>query len=364
MALLWCEGWEWLSGTATRDQLNPVMTTWYPIWDIGTGTGQPLVTTRTGFQGLQLDTNHNFRTRKLRNPDDANTTLIFGFFITTPPTIDGLNDIILIVCGQSIQCSFESNTDGTLDFFRGISVNLGTSTFAFSTSTDYYIEFKIVIADGTSGSMEMKVADITANGDAAETVTEWTITGVDTRGSIETDETSWDAISFLGWRVSTGTVLDDIYICDGSGTQNNDFLGNTAVEAITPNGAGNSTQLTPSAGSNYQNVDEDGPNDGDTTYNTADANGEIDLYAMTDIAEPGPVLGVQVQAEVRVTSGNPRKVRLPVRHGTTTSEGSDLTIAGDDYGGRHRIVEQNPDTSLKWTNGDITGIEVGVKRQS
>jgi hypothetical protein len=339
------------------------MPTWYPIWDIGTGTGQPLVTSRTGFQGLQLDAGHDFRTRKLRNPDDT-TTLIFGFFITTPPTFGGLLDILWIVCGQTVQCGFESNSDGTLDFQRGTSGPLGTSTFAFSTDTDYYVEFKIVIADGTGGSMEMKVADLTTNGESAETNLEWTISGVDTRGSTNVDETSWDSIHFYPWRVGTGTVYDDIYICDGSGTQNNDFLGNIAVESIAPNGAGNSTQFTPSAGSNWQNVDEDGPNDGDTTYNTADANGETDLYAMTDIAGDGPVLGVQVQTEVRVTSGNPRKVRLPVRHGTTTSEGSDLTVAGDDYGGRHRIVEQNPDTSLKWSNGDITGIEIGVKRQS
>lgn len=364
MALLWCEGWEWLSGTATRDQINPIMTTWYPVWDIGTGTGQPLVATRTGYQGLQLDTGHDFQTRKLRDPDDTNKTLIFGFYLTTPGAFGNNLEILRVLCGQAVQCSFEINTAGTLDFQRGVSVVLDTSTYAFSVSNDYYVEFKIVIGDGTDGSMEMRVADITASGDNTETAVEWTVTDVDTRGSTQSDETSWDAIHYFPWRIGTGTVYEDLYICDGSGTENNDFLGNIIVESISPDGAGNSSQWTPSTGSNWQNVDEDGPNDGDTTYNTADADGETDLYTMTDIVAPGPVLGVQVQAEVRVTSGNPRKVRLPIRSGTTTSEGDDLTVAGDDYGGRHRIIETNPDTGNNWTNGQITDVEVGIKRQS
>ena len=199
---------------------------------------------------------------------------------------------------------------------------------------------------------------------AAAPSSEWTITGVDTKASTDSFETSWDMLRLSAWRSGDGTVIDDLYVCDGTGTTNNDFLGNIYVEGIDPNGDGNSTQLTPSTGSNWQNVDESNPSDGDTTYNTADANSETDLYTMTDLSETGDILGLQAHVEVRVTSGNPRKIRIPVRQSTTTSEGSDLTIAGDDYGARRRILETNPHTASAWTKSEIDSVEVGIKRQS
>lgn len=161
-------------------------------------------------------------------------------------------------------------------------------------------------------------------------------------------------------------VFDDIYICDGSGAENNDFLGNLSVECLRPNGAGSSAQFTPSAGSNYQNVDdtdEDG-NDGDTTYNAADADGETDLYAMESLATAGEIVGVQVQADVRVTEGNPRKFRLLAREGTTTGESGDLTILHPEYRHRRAIFEENPDTNNLWTESEINAMECGIKRQS
>ena len=50
--------------------------------------------------------------------------------------------------------------------------------------------------------------------------------------------------------------LDDIYVADSSGTFNNDLLGDIRIDNVHPNGAGNYTQFTPSAGANYECVDD------------------------------------------------------------------------------------------------------------
>jgi len=47
------------------------------------------------------------------------------------------------------------------------------------------------------------------------------------------------------------TMVDDFYICDNSGASLNNFLGNTRVPAQSPNGAGASTQWTPTGSASF-----------------------------------------------------------------------------------------------------------------
>ena len=202
MAGLFFEGFEWLGSSTDKDDA----TTWLEkVWltvTIGSGATDAFVTTRTGNHGIELDSGHSIRSAKLRQPDDSDTTLIFGFYIETPATFTNLLAVMRGLCGEAVQFQWETNNDGTLEFFRGTSSSLGSSTFAFSGSTKYYVEFKVVVADGTGGSMEMKVADLTSDENAAP-ATEWTISGVDTRGSTVSSETSWDSIQLLSWNNDT-----------------------------------------------------------------------------------------------------------------------------------------------------------------
>jgi hypothetical protein len=317
-----------------------------------------LVTTRTGFIGPELDnTGDSLTTRKLQD-GDGNTTCIVGFYWKTPANWFA-SDLWQIACGGNLQCHFEVNSGGTLDFISN--TNQGTSTYAFANNNEYFVEFKIVIHDST-GSMELKVADLTANGEDADPVSEWTLSGIDSRANTNVTETAWDQVAFRHSATSGQSRYDDIYICNGAGSTNNDFLGNIFVETLNPDGAGNSTQLTPSAGSNYQNVDETTKPDDDTTYNTADADGETDLYTVSNPTKTTDPLGVQVQALVRTTDADRRTIRLPIRNNAVDSEGSDIGILADTYQGRSRILETDANGD-PWTNSLINGLEIGIKRQ-
>jgi len=361
MALLHLEGFEWLS-SITRDNLTTEMDRWWSWSDTGTGASDAMQTSRTGYVGLALTAiSQDWTFRKHRQPDDADNTLVIGMFIKTPTVLSSFTEILRAYAGESVQFSFQSNSDGTLDFYRGTGSLLGTSTFAFSANTKYYVEFKVVVGDGTNGSMEMWVADLSSDDDTV-TAQEWTITSVDTRSSTSAYETSWDAVQLFSWGATT--IYDDIYICDGTGSTNNDLLGNLYVEAITPTGAGTTTDFTPSAGSNYQNVDETGLSDDDTTYNEATANGDIDLYSMSNLPGGGDIFGVQVQAEVRVTEGDMRKVKLLAREGTTTGASGQFSTLNDTYGGRAYVFETNPDTSLAWTSTEVDAIECGIEQDA
>jgi len=355
------EGFEWLA-SITYNDFKTEMARWWHNYDTGSGVSDAMNATRTGFVGLALASGgQDWAFRKYRQPDDTDNTFIIGMYVETPSSFSNFTDILRVWCGENPQFTFETNSDGTLDFQRGSATILGTSTFAFSTNTKYYIEIKVVIADGTGGSMEMKVADLSSDEDAA-TTTEWTVTGVDTKNTTSAFEANWDWLQIWAWNATT--TFDDIYICDGSGTDNNDFLGNLYVESVIPNGAGTTTDFTPSAGSNYQNVDDTGLSDDDTTYNEATADGDIDLYDMTALSTSGDIFAVQVQAEVRVTEGDMRKVKLLARSGTTTGESGQLSTMNDTYGGREYVFENNPDTSLPWTQSEVDAMECGIEQDA
>ncbi len=359
MALLWMEGWEWLTGSESRDDVTTRMEE-HRYWStsIGTGAGA-LFTSRGSFQGLELDSGHLFYTPSLKDfGASTEDTFIGGLYLKTPSSL-GATNLFRVYCGPDVQFTITILATGELELNRGTSTSISTTTTQLVVSNEYYLEFKVKV-DNSAGTFEVKIADITLNGDDATTSTDHTDTGLDTRATSLGTEVTWDRVRLSS--TMNSMLIDDLYICDGSGSVNNDFLGNLYVETIEPDGAGTTTDLTPSAGSNYQNVDE-ATIDGDTTYNTADADNEIDLYTMTDVTNPGDIAGVQVQANVRITESDPRQLSLLTRHGTTNGEGDTFTIADDNYRGRLMIHETNPDTAVAWTNADITAIECGIKRQ-
>jgi len=359
MALLLIEGWEWLSGSETREDIATRMDE-FEYWKTSVGSGAGgLLTTRGVFQGLELDNGDSFWTRPLKDfGSGSDATFICGLYVKTPGTL-ATTDFIRVYCGATLQFTIQILATGELRLQRGGATTISTTTTTLSTSNEYYLEFKVLVND-TAGTFEVKIADVTLNNEETITATDHTDTLLDSKISSLSTEVTWNRVRFAS--SMDGLLIDDVYLADGSGSDVNDFQGNILVEAIEPNGDGSTTNLTPSSGSNFENVD-DATMDSDTTYNTADADSELDLYTMTDITRTGDIVGVQVQANARITEASPRKLRLITRHGTTNGESATTTLADDTYRGRYAIFEQNPDTAAAWTNSDITDIECGVKRQ-
>lgn len=163
--------------------------------------------------------------------------------------------------------------------------------------------------------------------------------------------------SYSAWR------FDDFYFADDQGSYNNGFLGSVRVDSIRPNGAGNYSQMTPSAGSNYQCVDD--PHYDDSDYVEADTDGEKDTYAFPDVPtdlDDSNIKGVLVGGQSKRTEENPNvKIRHMVRKGSTDYYGS----AGDDLGDtddfNYHIFERDPSDSSAWTQAKINASEFGME---
>jgi hypothetical protein len=274
----------------------------------------------------------------------AQGTWVLGFRVRlaqTPSAVCGVLDT------ATVQVDLLGNADGTLSVRRGGSTVLGTSTATLALNTWYYVELKVV-GSGTSGAATVRV-----NGTAV-----LTLTGVNTQ---QTANATANTVR-LGQQATSGNLdYDDVYVLDGSGGVNTDFLGDCRVEQVLPTGAGATTAWTPSAGANYAAVDDAPPN-GDTDYVSSATAGQTDTYACGDlaVATSGTVKAVQATASCRKDDAGSRSVALVTRPGSTDRVGATQSVL-DTYSMLPQVWDTNPDTAAAWTVAEVNASQFGER---
>ena len=214
---------------------------------------------------------------------------------------------------------------------------LGTSaTNVYNTSGFQYIEFKVTI--GNTGSAEARV-----NGVVVLTV-----------GPVDNQTSANSSANILRLGSAGNTHFDDFYLVSGT-----TYLGDVRIKAIFPDGAGNYAQFAPSAGSNYQCVDETPGND-DTDYISSSTAGHKDSYNFGAVGVTGSVKGVQVLASARKDDAGTRTVRRLIRIGGTDYTGSSVGL-GSTYVYVRDVLDTSPATAGDWTVSEIDGAEFGVE---
>jgi len=214
---------------------------------------------------------------------------------------------------------------------------------AFTVGIWYYIEIKLNIDDST-GSYDVLIDGVS----------------VLSNSSVDTNNGSSGTGALVRW--SNGTTdfsLDDIYICDNTGAQNNDFLGDSTIVATDPISDVTTEWGTPGA-SHYTEID-DNPSDEDTTYIETGSPTAVDLWGFENVTSlHGTIHGIQVCGEsTRLGSA----IDLRVVSGVTTSDaaGVDNTVINDpDYVTYTRIIELDPNTSSAWTLTNLNAAQFGA----
>jgi hypothetical protein len=274
MALLWIDGFEKYGSSGSA--INPTdIIDWKYVGhydercDITTG--------RNGNGALRLDnTAINIVTPPLKTPGSTDDILICGFAFKVAARVDGVKIVEFrdpsdhgetIGWGQ-FYLAF-SGTSGEVKLNRG-NTTLNTSTTAnIQTGTWYYLELKCYNHD-TNGYAVVRLDEteiITFNGDTRH------------RSNYEYQST-YDRVQ---WYISNSTVLleiDDLYICDGHGGTNNDFLGDCEVATLSPTSDA-SGNWTPSTGNDmYAVIDETTQ---DANYIKEDTSGNQALFETTNL---------------------------------------------------------------------------------
>lgn len=277
----------------------------------------------------------------------------FSGSVATPLIIAALTD------AGTTQCDLRLNADSTLSVTRnGTALTSGTSATALSSGIWYYIEWKITIANSISaGSCKVRVngSDVITVATSQDTQNTANATASQLKLGIQTTNSSTSILQFY----------DDVYVCDSvdsgiAGVPNNDFLGDVRAEAILPNGAGNTTGMTPSTGSNYTCVDDTTPND-DTDYVSSSVATTKDTYAFANLTtSPVTIFGVQTVLTQRKDDAGHRFTCPVTRTGATDYDGSNYAVL-DSYSMDCQVRQSNPNTSAAWTEAGVNGAEFGMK---
>jgi hypothetical protein len=249
------------------------------------------------------------------------------------------------------------NTDGTISVLRDDGTTactvLGSTSNSIQAGVWAYVEFKVTIHGSTA------TIDVRINGTSG-----LSLTGQNTRGMGASN--TWNNIlvgyaTYESTTVSKNIDVDDLVVMDSSGSFNNAFIGDVTISVLNPNGAGNSTDWTPSAGSNYECVDEDVVND-DTDYVSSSTLNAKDLYAMEDCAAGADIRAVQVVTAMRKGTEGPGKIKHVIRSSSTDYDSAEISLGGTAYSFNRTIWETDPATAAAWTESGWNAAQVGVKK--
>ncbi len=224
---------------------------------------------------------------------------------------------------------------------------LATSTVILGPATWHYIEMKYVFGT-TTGAVQVRV-------DGEDVINLTNINSTGTAASINT-------VYLQGASNFVTAYYDDFYVCDNSGTNNNNFLGPINVYSLPPTGD-SSVQMTRSAGTtNYTLIDEASPN-GTTDYVTAAAANLTDLYSVANLPAnltSETIHGVLIKAKSWKT-GTSGELQLGAKVGGTTLWSSNKAVKQVSHVNNFTILDKQPDGTTNWDKTAVDSLEVGIK---
>ncbi len=336
MALLHFDGFEWIGTGGAHAALEYL----FSSGDIQSDTGRLFGQSANGETAV-----FDLRSFGLK------TVLFtgFGFKLNASPST---NKSMSWTSGGVEQVRWEFIDNAGAGFFirflRG-ATTLGTSP-SFGYGQWHYFEIKITV-DPTTGDIELRRNE----------VPQLTLSGINTAN---TGVAGADSFRYT-WNATSGNPRwDDWYILDTAGTENNNFLGDSAIEGITVTANGATIQWTPLQGSNFQNVDDGngGPTHGNDV-NQSDTVGQIDVLVATDLVfTTGTIFGLRIEVELAMAAAGSRNVGVRFRDsGGTSAGGGNFAVSTTSFRNFVHIFERNPVTAAVWTNASVNGGQYGYE---
>lgn len=268
-----------------------------------------------------------------------------GIVFTSYPGINA--SWLRLTEGTTTHIALNISISGILTVLRG-TTTIVTSAYIFPLGGgSRWLKGHVKIADDPDGIVEIwidgiKVVDFT--GDTRNAAT----------GVI-------DGFRLYHENNSMRHYFDDLKVNDTTGDYENGMPGDGGILLLKPNGAGATTQLTPSAGDNYACVDEVPPSTAD--YVSSSTPDQLDTYTLEDIPAPyNAVKLVQPISYAALAVAGTGAVRNVLRSGGTDYiDGADkpCDVAYAYKLGDIRYVD--PADSQPWTPAKVNSLEAGVQ---
>ena len=331
MALVFKDGFDHLSAADTVLK-----------WDATSSTSGSVATGVYGFGSCRV---LSIAGLVLQKTVPAAATYIVATHVRIPTLPGSDTAIVLFREGTTNHTDIRVTSTGALRATRN-GTSLGVSSAVISANVWYWLSVKVNIHDST-GTVTVYV-----NG-----VSVLALTGQDTRNGGTAGTV--DNIQLVS--AANSHNWDNTHILDTSGGSPLNDQPTTEewrIDTQVATGAGNSTQFTPSTGSNWQNVD-DATEDGDSTYNESSTVGHTDLFAIGNFTA-GVVREVQVCLLARKTDSGTREIREKCRSNSTNYSGSTQALTSA-YALYRQNREVDPNTSAAWASAALDAAEFGYE---
>jgi|OpeIllAssembly_1097287.scaffolds.fasta_scaffold00424_3 hypothetical protein len=276
---------------------------------------------------------------------------------------------IIAFCDSSlVMWGLCNKAAGLLELRRVTTNNMGVGSYLWTTDASYstnigfcskrmrentweYIELYYYAHD-SAGAIEIKL-----NG---ESVGSWT--GIQTTNTTSSGSKLAHLFYMFGLYTDTFRQIDNVYVCDTTGTTNNSFLGPVQVRTILPStGNGSNTDFTCSTGTDHgEMVNETTPND-DTDYVYSSTQNHIDTWNYPAMGVTGTIKAVASNLYARNFDAGSRAIAAVTRPASTNRVHATNHYLSSEYNYKQSIWETNPEDSLAWEVTDVDGAEFGVK---
>ena len=340
MSLLYFNGFDFLTTTHLMNQAFSYNQ--YGYSSSGTRYGYGGLAYNTGLAASTMHVAYQFT-------DTGSNYLIFGVAFKYTISSSLYNWGVAFYNSEGAQCYIRPLDTHVFELWRGLATSKidESDEDVWTDGQWYYLEGKLSCTNSSD-------YDIRLDG---ETIMSGSSTDLQQQSSAGASR----VYLYGGYGQAYNARYDDLYVCDDQGSRNNDFLGEVIVRTLLPTGAGTYTQWTPSAGSNYENVDETTPDD-DTTYNATGVLDNQDSFAVGNLPDSQvAVHGVKTRVITRKEGAGYRALKnfVVVNSSKYNETKNTLHLDYDVYDGS--VLEYNPDDSQDWEVADIDAMEVGYQ---
>lgn len=351
MAVIRADGFDHWGSRSTMEIGGWVYTSNDGVNNVAVSTSNP----RTGAYCLSFPSNVSAAYNQMSLIWDAVSDTVgigFAHYIPANYSAAGFGASFTSLAGNGL-ISFMINQNNAFEIWKGngttrLNTLLATSRVnAIQPGSYNYIEMKVKM-HATAGTVEIRVNEVTVLaflGSTGATLA----SGVDI-GKITT-----------GVVVGQTTKIDDLIIWDGSGTFNNDFLGDRRCATSFPSADTVLAAWVPLSGAGYASIDEVPPSTAD--YIVANQPGDISEFEKGSIGVVATaVAGVQIYAYARKEDVGSSTFRLGVNSVGVVSNGPKIA-PGIGWAFYNQIFELNPNGNIPWTKTAIDAANLRLTRE-
>lgn len=282
---------------------------------------------------------------------------VVGFAFRVGATMDSDQRVLCAFSSVGVQqCELRITSSNQLQFTRqGTAITGGLAGSVLSPGVTYFCDLKATFSNSISaGDVVVRIGGVPvitlpagsnvvgAGGTTANQVQ----IGHGPRGLFATN---YD-VSF-----------DDLYILDGNGTANNDFIGDNRVELLVPTATASLANFVNVGGASAVASVTDNPPDNDTSYIESNTPGDKETFNFTDLSTvPRTIAGIQFSTVGRKDDAGTRVMSSLLKIGGVEYLGPNYGL-NDSYVLNRTVFEVNPATTAAWLPAEITALEAGFK---